>query len=102
MRASLRACTPSDPIADEACDLVSGQINFGLAYTREARSAYEGGNVEYGEVARKIAVHAYAAAIRFCANLLKDPPPALALQIEELEAALESLVLPAAPVRSIA
>ena len=95
MRATLRRhkAVPSTN-QDEASELVVGQINFGLAYAREAHAAYRAGNFEYGEVARKIAVNAYAAAIRFSANLLQEPKPALIRQIEQLESELDAMLQP--------
>lgn len=103
MTASVRTCTPVSPIRDEAYDLITSQINFGKAYIGEARSAYESGNFEYGEVARKIALNAYSAAVRFSANLLQAPDPSLLRQIEDMESALDDLLEPAeAGIRSIA
>lgn len=91
---SLRTCMPVYSNQDEASDLIRSQVEFGLAYTRESRSAYQSGNFEYAEVARKIAVNAYAAAVRFSAHLLKEPRPVLATQVEKLEAELEGLLEP--------
>ena len=103
MKASLRTCTPVSSNKDEAYDLITSQINFGRAYIGEARSAYEAGNFEYGEIARKIALNAHSAAIRFSANLLQVPDPSLMSQIEELESDLDGLLEPAeAGMRSIA
>lgn len=104
MRATLRKSIPARSTnQDEGVDLVVSQINFGLAYAREARTSYEGGNFEYGEVARKIAVNAYAAAIRFSANLLQEPKPSLIRQIEQLESELDGMLQPmTSRLRSIA
>lgn len=96
-------CPPAKSNRDEAADVITSQINFGIAYVKEAREAYESGNYQYGEVARKIAVNAYSAALRFSAHLLQDPQPALRRRIEALESDLDGLLEPVEPgLRSIA
>jgi hypothetical protein len=103
LRATRRTCKPAYSNQDEGSDLVISQINFGLAYTHEARSAFESGNYDYAEVARKIALNAYSAAVRFSAHLLKEPQPALIRQIEQLEIEIDGLPQPVeAEIRSIA
>lgn len=103
MSASLRTCTPSYSSDDEAIDLITSQVSFGLAYVKETHSAYEAGNFEYGEVARKIALNAYTAAVRFRTHLTGEPQPFLVRQMEALEAELDGLLEPAhAELRSIA
>lgn len=96
---SARTYTPYD----EAADLITGQINFALAYVKEARAAYECGNFAYGEIARKIALNAYSAAVRFSEHLLHDPQQSLVRRIEALECELEGLLEPVeSGLRSIA
>ena len=103
MKSTWPACTPLSSDKDEASNLIASQINFGLAYVDEARSAYEAGNFEYGEIARKIALNAYSAALRFSSNLLREPQPVLASQLEDFELQLDALLEPAqAGMRSIA
>jgi hypothetical protein len=94
LKASLRTCTPISSTKDEASDLINSQINFGRAYIQEARAAYESGNFDYGEIARKIALNAYSAALRFSANLLEAPQVSLVRQIEEFERELDGLLEP--------
>jgi hypothetical protein len=50
-------------------DLIASQVTFGLAYVREARSAYDHGRYDYADLARQIAMNAYSAATRFAARL---------------------------------
>lgn len=50
-------------------ELISSQVNFGLAYIQEARTAYDEGRIEYGDLARQIALNAYSTANRFAARL---------------------------------
>jgi len=83
---------PLDFHQDQMADLITSQVNFGLAYVREARSAYESGDLDYAEVARKIAVNAYAAAVRFSARLPNGSEPGLVKRVEELEASLDGIV----------
>lgn len=94
LKASLRMGAPASMNKDEASDLINSQINFGRAYIREARSAYESGNFEYGETARRIALNAYSTALRFCSNLLHDPDLSLIRKIEEFELELDALLEP--------
>ena len=103
MKSSLRTCTPLSSGKDEGADLIISQIKFGLAYLEEARCAYEAGNFEYGEIARRIALNAYAAAWRFYSNLLHGPQPVLARQLQDFELRLDVWLEPAeAGMRSIA
>lgn len=82
----------SKPATDEMADLIASQVNFGLAYAREARSAYESGNLDYAEVARKIALNAYAAAVRFSGRSANGSAPELVHRVEELERELDGIV----------
>ncbi|HEX3684715.1 MAG TPA: hypothetical protein VHU83_19415 [Bryobacteraceae bacterium] len=50
-------------------DLIASQVTFGLAYVREARSAYDHGRYDYADLARQIAMNAYSTATRFAARL---------------------------------
>ncbi|MGA8030203.1 MAG: hypothetical protein WB992_23925 [Bryobacteraceae bacterium] len=66
-------------------DLITTQINFGLAYAREAHSAYEGGRGDYGDTAKQIAVRAYSTAVRFAGRLSHEPGVFLLNRLAELE-----------------
>jgi hypothetical protein len=66
-------------------DLFASQIEFGVAYAREARDAYHHGELTYGEVAQRIAMNSYAAALRFAGNLRTNLSPDLLARIEALE-----------------
>lgn len=95
LKTASRTCIPISSTKDDASDLINGQIDFGLAYIQEARSAYETGNFEYGEIARNIAINAYSAALRFSANLLEEPQAPLIRRIEQFERELDGLPEPA-------
>lgn len=75
-------------------DLVRSQLNFGLAYAREARVAYESDRNTYGDLARDIAAKAYCAAVRFAAQLPSGMAPSLSDQFVELETELAGLSRP--------
>lgn len=79
---------------DRMVELVTSQINFGLAYAREARAAYESARTEYGDLARDIADKAYAAAVRFAAKAPNGIDPSTSKKIEELETELYALWRP--------
>jgi hypothetical protein len=83
----------------KALDLISTQIRFGLAYAQEARSAYDAGNAEYGDLARGIATDAHSSAMRQAARLLDEPNTAVCEQLSALEAEIE-ILWPAERVRS--
>ena len=76
---------------DRMLDLVISQVNFGLAYAREARIAYESARREYGDLARDIADKAYAAAVRFAAKAPNGIDLPTSKKIEELETELYAL-----------
>lgn len=75
-------------------DLIISQLNFGLAYAREARSAYDSNRSEYGDLARNIASNAYSAAIRFAARVPNGIDVSISANIEKLQAELNSLPRP--------
>jgi len=75
----------------KALDLISTQIRFGMAYAQEARSAYESGNAEYGDLARGIAMDAYSSAMRQAARLLDQTHPSICEQLGTLEAQIDRL-----------
>lgn len=79
------------------------QVNFGLAYAREARSAYDSGRTEYGDLARDIAMRAYSTAVRFAARLSNGTSHSMTQELTKLEAEVDGLLQPApARLRSIA
>jgi hypothetical protein len=90
---------PFPSVGDEPSDLVMSQINFGLAYAREARSAFDSGREEYGEMARGIAERAHATALRF-ASRFADPAQSYDTELAGL--ATELLALNLREQRSIA
>ena len=49
---------------DFLCNLVSSQIRFGTAYLREALTAHAENRHDYAELARNMALNAYATATR--------------------------------------
>lgn len=63
MRNNTPTCT------DNLSDLIANQVSFGLAYVREARSAYDEGRYAYADLARQIASNACSTATRFAARL---------------------------------
>jgi hypothetical protein len=76
----------------KALDLISTQIRFGLAYAQEARTAYQAGNIEYGDLARGIAADAHSSVIRQLARLLHEPSTlTVSEQLSSLGAQIESL-----------
>jgi len=84
---------PRTPSSENVSELVTSQINFGMAYIREARSAYESGNTDYAEIARKIAVNSYAAAVRFAGRLQGATEISVAGELSTLETELSDLLL---------
>lgn len=94
---------PLETREDAASDLVTSQIQFGLAYVQEARVAYADGRDEYGDLAREIALRAYSTAVRFAARLPGGSDRSTSRQIAKFEAELDGLLQPAQPrSRSIA
>lgn len=85
---------PISTCSDSPSDLVITQVNFGLAYAREARSAYDSGRNEYGDLARDIAMRAYSTAVRFSARLSAGASRSLAQQLATLEAEVDGLLAP--------
>lgn len=85
---------PVLPPAETAGDLIQSQLNFGFAYAREARTAYETGSLEYGDLARDIALNSYRAAVRFASRLLEEPDPALMDATVHLKLEVEALLRP--------
>ncbi len=74
--------------------LVRSQLNFGLAYAREARAAYKSDRNTYRDLARDIAAKAYCAAVRFAAQLPTGMAPSVSDQLVELETELAGLGRP--------
>jgi hypothetical protein len=85
---------PVVPPAETPGDLIDSQLKFGLAYVREARTAYETGSLEYGDLARDIALNSYRAAVRFASRLLDEPDPALTKATAHLKLEIEALLRP--------
>lgn len=94
---------PVTPCEDTPADLVITQVNFGLAYAREAREAYASGRNEYGDLAKDIAMRAYSTAVRFASRLPVAAARSLATELAELESVVDGLLEPEpARLRSIA
>ena len=84
------------------CELIRSQVTFGLTYVDEARSAHHHGRGEYAEVARTIALNAYATANRFASRLSsRFYSPALD-GLEQLRYAIESVWPSAVAAKEIA
>ncbi|MBV9759109.1 MAG: hypothetical protein JO340_00980 [Acidobacteriaceae bacterium] len=93
----------SDPVPSENfSDLVATQINFGLAYIREAQNAYGEGRLEYGDLARQIAVNAYATASRFAVRLSKERDNNLLSEVARFKVEVDCLRKRAIAIPSIA
>jgi len=90
------ACT------DNLSDLIANQVSFGLAYVREARSAYEQGRYAYADLARQIASNACSTATRFAARLPTGRNTSLLNELARFKNEVESLVQHDVPVPSIA
>lgn len=91
-----------DPIPSEnLSDLIATQVNFGLAYIREAQHAYGEGRLEYGDLARQIAVNAYSTASRFAARLPEGHSNLLS-EVARFKAEVDSLLKRAIAIPSIA
>jgi hypothetical protein len=73
------------------CELISSQVQFGLTYVGQARSAYEHGGGEHGEIARTIAMNAYSTANRFASRLIERTGDARLNGIEALRLQIESV-----------
>lgn len=73
-------------------NLITTQINFGLAYAREAHSAYECGRCDYGDTAKRIALRAYSTAVRFTTRLSDKPHVSVSSHLAELETELGTLL----------
>ena len=79
-------------VEDSPYDLVTTQVNFGLAYAQEAREAYDSGRDEYGDVARDIAMRAYSTAVRFAARLSSTAARSVASELAKLETEVDGLL----------
>jgi hypothetical protein len=87
---------------DNVSDLIASQVNFGLAYLQEARTAYDQGRYEYGDLARQIALNAYSTATRFAAWLPEEPNAALLSRVARFKAEVEGMLDKTVAVPSIA
>jgi hypothetical protein len=90
------------PRTGNLCDLITSQINFGLAYVEEARNAYCQGRFEYGDLARQIALNACSTASRFAARLPERQDPVLLDQVARFKQEVDALLEEPVAVRSIA
>lgn len=82
-------------------DLIALQVQFGLSYVQEARSAYAQGRFDYADLAGQIARNAHSTAARFAA-CVPNGREALIKEVARLEAELEALSSEPVAVRSIA
>jgi hypothetical protein len=95
--------TDSNPVCtDNLSELIASQVNFGLAYVREARSAYGQGRFDYADLARQIAMNAYSTATRFAARLPKGRDAAVLNDVARFKYEVENLLPAAATLPSIA
>lgn len=92
----------SQPTAESLSALIDSQINFGLAYIQEARTAYEEGRIEYGDLARQIALNAYSTAARFASRLPKRSKPDVRPGMTRFKEQMDALLAQPVEVRSIA
>jgi hypothetical protein len=90
------------PTAESLSALIDSQINFGLAYLQEARTAYDEGRSEYGDLARQIALNAYSTATRFAARLPKKGQSAIQGEMAHFKEQVDELLAHPVEVRSIA
>ena len=86
---------------DHLADLIASQVNFGLAYIKEARKAYGERRFEYGDLARQIALNAFSTANRF-AGRLPEPDAAILERIASFRRELDCLLEEPIAVREIA
>jgi hypothetical protein len=77
---------------DHLADLIASQVNFGLAYIQEARTAYDEKRFEYADLARQIALNAYSTANRFAGRLPKPLDPAVLEQVASFKQELDRLL----------
>jgi F0F1-type ATP synthase membrane subunit b/b' len=90
------------PTAESLSALIDSQINFGLAYIQEARTAYDEGRAEYGDLARQIALNAYSTANRFAARLPRKGQTAVRREMLRFKEQVDELLKQPVEVRSIA
>jgi hypothetical protein len=90
------------PTAKSLSALIDSQINFGLAYIQEARTAYEEGRTEYGDLARQIALNACSTATRFAARLPKRSQTTVKREMSRFKEQVDALLALPVEVRSIA
>jgi hypothetical protein len=93
-------CT--QPPTENLSGLIVSQVNFGLAYVQEARTAYGQGRFEYADLARQIALNAYSTVTRFAARLPKTHDPAILSQVSHFKAQVDALLREPMAVPSIA
>lgn len=93
---------PHTPRPGHLVDLISSQVNFGRAYIQEARTAYDEGRFEYGDLARQIALNAYSTANRFAGRLPRAHDPAVLAQVASFKQELDLLLELPVAVPSIA
>jgi F0F1-type ATP synthase membrane subunit b/b' len=93
---------PIRPTAESLSALIDSQINFGLAYIQEARTAYDEGRSEYGDLARQIALNAYSTATRFAARLPKKGQTGVQREMARFKEQVDALLEQRVEVRSIA
>ena len=92
----------NQPTAESLSALIDSQINFGLAYIQEARSAYDEGRSEYGDLARQIALNAYSTASRFASRLPTQKGTSVLKEVARFKEEVDSLLERRVDVRSIA
>ncbi len=85
------ACGPRESGEEYLCELISSQVHFGLTYVGQARSGYENGKGEHGEIARTIAMNAYLTASRFATRLVERTGDTRLNGIEALRLQIESV-----------
>lgn len=85
--------TDSNPVCpDNLSELIASQVNFGLVYVREARSAYGQGRYDYADLARQIAMNAYSTATRFAARLRQGEDAAVLNDVARFKYEVENLL----------
>lgn len=85
-------CSAYQPRPDHLADLIASQVNFGLAYIEEARTAYDQKRFEYGDLARQIALNAFSTANRFAGRLPKPYDPAVLERVASFKQELDRLL----------
>jgi hypothetical protein len=96
----MTASTPAQ--SQNVCELITSQVNFGLAFIQEARTAYNQGRFEYGDLARQIALNAYSTANRFAARLPANQDFDVLNDVTRFKEELDTLLQESVAVPSIA